>query len=74
MEERAVFTRFASTADERAMRLSVDDKARQIALVEEHHEQFEVVILMTPHRARAIGERLIAMADGVVAVEGKTER
>ena len=69
-DSRPVYTLFKGTQEERPMRLTVDDKTRTVALMEHRNEDEEtVVIRMTPHRARAVGERLIEMADGLVKAE-----
>lgn len=65
---RPVFTRFVATDTENRMTLYVDDKRRTIKLVEDTDEG-QITTTMTPHRARAIGERLIEMADGLVKAE-----
>lgn len=69
-DSRPVYTLFKGTAEENPMRLSVDDVARMIALTEDRGSELGcAVILMTPHRAKAIGERLIEMAAGLVQIE-----
>lgn len=63
-----VYTLFVKTDQERAMKVHT---SMGHVLLTEFSEGGTEVIWMTPHRARAVGERLIAMADGIVTMEDK---
>lgn len=72
MESRPVYTLFRGNDAEPPMRLSVDEWSRLISLSEDHGSETGCTIIkMTPHRAKAIGECLVAMADGLVKAETK---
>lgn len=51
------------------MRVTVDELARTIIFSEDAGDEYSKVILFTPHRARAVGQALMEIADGLVAAE-----
>ncbi len=67
-DDRLVYTLLRGTDIEPPMRLEIRDG--MIVFTEDRgSDDGMTIIRMTPHRARAVGERLMAMADGIVAAE-----
>jgi hypothetical protein len=64
-----VYTLFRGSEAEPPMRLDVRDGT--IILTADRGDESCAVVRMTPHRAHAIGQRLIEMAAGVVKTESR---
>lgn len=72
MDEMPVYTLFRGTDTERPMRLQFHEHSRLIVLSEDFGPETGCIsVTMTPHRAHAVGERLIAMAAGAIKTESK---